>query len=120
LQFTAADTQSTYAFDLDITDTSSSAPGIKIGFAFPAGASFRGKVFGEDSTSKQWHSELITTTATATGAYQMQNATGGIIFIHGEVAIGSTAGNVIFEFLKNTSGTAGVLKYSRLSWKKVL
>lgn len=119
LQFAVADTQSYYQFEIAIIDTSSSAAGIKIGFAIPSGASIKAQCNGETSgvTASSW--DLISATATAGAAYQTQNATGGMIVVRGIVKTGSTAGTVVLQFLKVTSGTAGILAKSYLTWGKI-
>jgi hypothetical protein len=118
LQFNAVDTQATYEFEIYGFDTSSSIAGVKFGFAIPSGATIKARIFGEDSSATQSRWDVITASATASAAYFTKNATNGMFTIAGEVSIGSTAGNVIFEFLKNTSGTAGILKNSLLIWRR--
>lgn len=119
LQFNAADTQSYYWFRIGIIDTSSSAAGIKIGFSIPSGASIKAQCSGETTgaTASAW--DLISAGGTAGVAYQTQNATGGMIWITGIVKTGSTAGAVIAQLLKVTSGTGGFLAKSILFWGKV-
>jgi hypothetical protein len=98
----------TWAFHVVILDSSSSAAGIKFGYAIPTSATITTVGSGQDTTVLQHISDNIIAGATAgTAVSCAQTATPYADYkADGTVTTGSTAGNVVVEFLKATSGTA--------------
>lgn len=119
-QFNAADTQSTYKFRISGFDTSSSAAGIEVGFAIPSGATIKASLKAQSTAVTAFTSDVIKAGATATVAFgTTANLNNGWFEIEGTVKTGSTAGAVILQFLKVTSGTGGILNGTTLTWSKV-
>lgn len=119
-QFNAADTQSTYKFRISGFDTSSSAAGIQVGFAIPSGATIKASLKAQTTAATALTCDVIKAGATASVAIATTiNLNNGWFEIEGTVKTGSTAGAVILQFLKVTSGTGGILNGTTLTWSKV-
>lgn len=119
-QFNAADTQSTYKIRIVGFDSSSSNAGLEVGFAIPSGATIKASLKAQSTAVTAMTSDVIKAGATATIAFgTTTNLNNGWFEIEGAVKTGSTAGLVIFQFLKVTSGTAGILNGTVLTWSKI-
>lgn len=119
-QFNAADTQSTYKIRIVGFDSSSSNTGLEVGFSIPSGATIKASLKAQTTAVTAMTSDYIKAGATATIAFgTTTNLNNGWFEIEGTVKTGSTAGLVIFQFLKVTSGTAGILNGTVLTWSKI-
>ena len=112
LQFAVAANE-VWSADYYITDSVSAATGLKFAIDIPTGATLYGYASGSKK-SDTCGFEIITTDATAGTAFTTYVPTTnyGTWTAHVTISNGSTAGNVILDFVKPTSGTAILKKYS--------
>lgn len=107
LQFTVGANQ-VWAFEVAFADSSSSGAGIEYGITAPSGATFISVGGGQTTGPTAWSADVLTASATA-GVATATAATGATYAEYqtqGTITTGATAGAVIFDFLKVTSGKA--------------
>jgi hypothetical protein len=106
-----------YYVEGNIIATSSSAAGIQLGVRIPTGDTGYFVFDGTDTTTLQSNKSAVTADSGLTAAYGQLNGT-CYVTVRGTVS-GPTAGPVILGFLKVTSGTATLKKWSTLIWKRL-
>lgn len=119
LQFAIPASQ-TWAFEIVVFDSSSISTGLKAGFAIPTSATIASYGRGQTTGVTAFTSDVILAGATAGVAFSTvaTGATYSGYVANGTVTSSTTAGNVIFEFLKATSGTAIIKAGSYLiAWR---
>lgn len=94
-----------WQFEVAIYDSSSSSAGVKFGYAIPSGATIASLGWGQTTGATAMTTDIIAATATA-GTAVTTAAGYGSYKAAGTVTTSSTTGNVVFEYLKATSGTA--------------
>lgn len=111
----------TWWYDYYAVDSSSTALGGKIGFDIPSGAAIAGVEKGSKSAQDTIGAGIISADATAGEAFTLYVPTSnyGIYEAHFIVVNGVTAGNVIAEALKATSGTFIIRKYATLTGHRI-
>lgn len=102
-----------YHFEAHLKVGSSTAAGCKYAVDVPASATFYAMVQGTTSAATAFTEELITgdgtlTTTAFNTAGLTTAAVGAFIHIHGIVTMGGTAGNIVIQHAKVTSGTSTV------------
>lgn len=106
LQFAVGANQ-TWQFQISVYDSSSSAAGDEFGWLLPSSGTVVSLGIGQANATAATAAifDIITASATAGTA---SNTAGGysLYTASGTVTTGATAGNVVFEFLKVTSGKA--------------
>jgi len=120
LQVTAGAYQ-TWTFDVTIEDSSSSSGGISFGWLLPSGATIYSCGIGQTTSVAAVSFDNIIASATAGSV--VSTAASGAAYAgytcRGRFTTGATAGAVVFEFLKGTSGTAILKKNSIATFKRV-
>lgn len=103
-----------YRFEAELEVASSSAAGNQYAIQFSAaGATIEAQIIGTTTTGAAFQGDRISAFNTAATAMTTLNGA-GIVRIAGMVETGGNAGNLTVQFLKVTSGTATVRKYSCL------
>lgn len=103
-----------WKFHISLSTSSPDANGIKVGFTFPAAATFLGRCLGTTTGVTAFSVDSITASATAGLAFNTVNAATGVIEIDGVYVGGANAGTVQLQFLKATSGTGTILANSAI------
>lgn len=103
-----------WSFHVSLSTSSPDANGIKLGFTFPAAATFLARCLGTTTGVTAFSVDSIAASATAGLAFNTVNAATGVIEIDGTYVGGANAGTVQLQFLKATSGTGTILANSSL------
>ena len=118
LQFAAAK-NSTYTFDVYGYATSSSNAGAKLAISVPSGSTLTAMAVETGTTASDTHTEVFTAGGTLGAAFVQGTSLNGVFHIHGSVITNSTAGNVILQAAKVTSGTVTVKAGAYINYTKV-
>jgi len=101
--FIAADANTDYSLELLAFQSSGVTPGFRIGFTLPAGATWYGGFFDGGTTTA--NRQFVYISASGTSGI---TGTGGfsICYVRASISIGSTAGNVRFQWCQSTSNAS--------------
>ena len=116
LQFAVGANQ-VWQFEVAVLDSSTSAPGVEYGITVPASGTVVSVGGGQTTGATAWTTDIIRTSATA-GVANATAAGPAYYQTQGTITTGATTGNVVFDFLKVTSGTAAIKAGSYISaWR---
>lgn len=118
LQFTIGTTD-VWDFDIYINPTNSGTNGTKVGILLPASATMSAQVMGNTSGITAFTTDMITASNTASANFNTSTATADVIWIHGTVTGGGTAGAVVLQFYATTSGTATIKAKSYITAHRI-
>ena len=117
LQFAVGANQ-TWAFQISVYDSSSSAAGDEFGWLLPSSGTVVSTGWAQTTGATAGTFDIIKASATAGVA----NATAGGYAVYtasGTITTGATAGAIVFQFLKVTSGTAILKAGSVLTARRI-